>query len=263
MASSVITLLTDFGLRDPYVAEMKGVILSICPSANIVDVSHDIEKFNIRMGSYVLASSAPFFPEGTINVAVVDPGVGTERQGLCVETEHGFFVGPDNGVLALAVRVERVKRIRVIVNPRSLLSRVSPTFHGRDVFAPVAARLANGTDPSDFGPKTGRMIIPAFAKVVRCDDKITGEVMNVDGFGNVITNISEKDLERFGDVKELSVKVGRKEMRLRFCEVYGNVEVGKPLALVGSHGFLEISLNQGDASRVFGLKSEDKITVCL
>ena len=97
MASRVITLLTDFGLRDPYVAEMKGVILNICPSVNIVDISHDIEKFNIRMGSYVLASSSPYFPKGTINVAVVDPGVGTERRGLCVETERGFFVGPDNG----------------------------------------------------------------------------------------------------------------------------------------------------------------------
>jgi S-adenosylmethionine hydrolase len=263
MASRVITLLTDFGLRDPYVAEMKGVILNICPSVNIVDISHDIEKFNIRMGSYVLASSSPYFPKGTINVAVVDPGVGTERRGLCVETERGFFVGPDNGLLALAARAQKVKHIYVIENTEFLLSSVSPTFHGRDVFASVAAHLAKGTDASDFGPKTRKMIIPAFAKVVRDGSKITGEVMNVDGFGNVITNITEKDLESFGDTKELGLKVGRREMRLRFCKAYGNVGVGRPLALVGGQGFLEISVNQGDASKVFGLKSEDKITVCL
>jgi S-adenosylmethionine hydrolase len=263
MASRVITLLTDFGLSDPYIAEMKGVILSICPNANIVDVSHDIEKFNIRMGSYVLASSCPFFPEGTTNLAVVDPGVGTERRGLCVETKHGFFVGPDNGLLALAVRRQRVKHIYVIENPRFLLSRVSPTFHGRDVFAPAAAHLANGTDPSDLGPKTEEMIIPSFAKVVRCYGEIVGEVMHVDGFGNVITNISEKDLGIFRDAKELVLKVGRKETRLRFSKAYGNVEDGQPLALVGSHGFLEISVNLGNASKIFGLKSGDKITVSL
>lgn len=263
MANRVITLVTDFGLRDPYVAEMKGVILNICPSVNIVDISHEIEKFNVRTGSYVLASSSPFFPKGTINVAVVDPGVGTERRGLCVETERFFFVGPDNGLLALAVRGERVKHIYVIENMEFLLSPVSSTFHGRDMFAPVAAHLAEGTDASDFGPRTRNMIIPTFANVIKDGSKISGEVIDVDDFGNVITNITEKDLESFGDTEELSVEVGRKEMRLRFCEAYGNVEVGRPLALVGSHGFLEISVNQGNASKVFGLKNEDKITVCL
>ena len=261
MTSRITTLLTDFGLRDPYVAEMKGVILNICPSVNIVDISHEIEKFNVRMGSYVLASSSPFFPKGTINVAVVDPGVGTERRGLCVETERGFFVGPDNGLLALAVRADRVKHIYVIENTEFLLPSVSSTFHGRDVFAPVAAHLAKGTAPSDLGPETRNMIIPTFAKVTKDGGKISGEVMNVDGFGNVITNISEKDLESFGVTEELSVEVGSKEMRLRFCKAYCNIEVGRPLALVGSHGFLEISVNQGDASRVFGLKDADKITI--
>lgn len=263
MASRIITLLTDFGLRDPYVAEMKGVILNICPSVNIVDISHEIEKFNVRAGSYVLASSSPFFPKGTINVAVIDPGVGTGRRGLCVETDRGFFIGPDNGLLALAVRGEKVKHIYVIENTEFLLSSISPTFHGRDMFAPVAAFLAKGTDASNFGPKTRNMIIPTFAKVIRDGSKITGEVMNVDDFGNVITNITGKDLESFGETEELSVKVGRREMRLRFCLAYSNVEVGRPLVLVGSHGFLEISVNQGDASKVFGLKDEDKITICL
>ena len=262
MARPIVTLMTDFGLKDPYVAEMKGVILGICPSAEIVDVSHEIEKFNTRMGAYVLASASPYFPKGTINVAVVDPRVGTERRGLCIETARGYFIGPDNGVLVLAARAQGIKYVRVIKNARFLLPNVSHTFHGRDVFAPVAAHLAKGVNPSDVGPETRKMVVPEFAKVVKDKKRVTGEILHVDGFGNVVTNIAEKDIEG-GVSRGSSLKVDGVQGRLRLCKTYGEVEVGEPLALIGRHGFLEISVNQDDASKIFGLKIGDKIAFCL
>lgn len=260
MTSPIITLLTDFGLRDPYVAEMKGVILDICPSANIVDVSHDIEKFNVRSGAFVLASASQFFPKGTINVAVVDPGVGTERPGLCVETSRGFLIGPDNGVLVLAARTQGIEHVRVIENSKYFLPEVSHTFHGRDIFAPVAAHIANGVNPLKIGPETSKMVVPTFVKTVKGRKSVTGEVLYLDSFGNAITNITKKDLEGVGLCQKSRLRVDGIQARLRFCKAYGEVEVGEPLALIGSHGFLEISVNQGDASKDFGLKIGDKIT---
>src|SRR5512139_642490 len=135
----IVTLTTDFGLRDPYVAEMKAVVLGICPTATIVDVTHEIEKFNVRAGAYILASVAPYFPKGTIHVAVVDPEVGTRRQPLLVQTKHAFFIGPDNGLLLLASEKEGIVETRIITNRGLMLPKVSNTFHGRDVFAPAAA----------------------------------------------------------------------------------------------------------------------------
>ncbi len=263
MARPIVTLMTDFGLKDSYVAEMKGVILGICSSAEIVDVSHEIEKFNTRMGAYVLASASTYFPKGTINVAVVDPRVGTERRGLCIETARGYFIGPDNGVLVLAARAQGTKHVHVIKNMKFLLLSVSNTFHGRDVFAPVAGHLANGVNPSDIGPETMKMVIPEFAKVVKDKKRVTGEILHVDGFGNVVTNIAEKDIEEVGASQGSSLKVDGVQGRLRFCRTYGEVEVGEPLALIGSHGYFEISVNQGDASKNFGFKIGDKITFCL
>ena len=262
MTSPIITLLTDFGLRDPYVAEMKGVILDICPSANIIDVSHDIEKFNVRSGAFILASASKFFPKGTINVGVVDPGVGTERRGLCVETSHGFLIGPDNGVLVLAARTQGIKHVRVIENSKYFLPEVSHTFHGRDVFAPVAAHIANGVRSLNIGPETSKTVVPRFGKIVMKGKSVTGEVIYVDSFGNAITNITEKDLEGVGLCQKSRLRVDGIRTRLRFCKTYGEVELGEPLAIVGSHGFLEISVNQGDASKDFRFKIGHKITFC-
>ena len=261
MARPLITLLTDFGLKDSYVAEMKGVILGICPNADIIDISHEVDKFNVRMGAYVLASASRFFPKGAINVAVVDPGVGTRRRGLCIETARGFCVGPDNGLLALAARKEGIESVHVINNRKFMLLSVSNTFHGRDVFAPVAAHLANGIKPSDLGPQTRRMVVPRFARVVRDKNKVVGEVIHVDSFGNTVANITEKDIRtRVGKRK---FKIGVNEVELKFCKAYGEVQAGEPLALIGSHGFLEIAVSQGDASKVFELKNGEKIAVYL
>ena len=190
----MITLTSDFGLKDPYVAEMKGVILTINPQANIIDVTHSIEKFNIREGAFILASAAPYFPKDTIHLAVIDPIVGTERRSILIQTKRGFFVGPDNGVLMLAAQNQGIEHLYELSNPKFMLTKVSSTFHGRDVFAPAAAHLDRGVKPSEFGPEITEAATIKFPSVVRRNSSLIGEVWHIDDFGNIITNISQKDL---------------------------------------------------------------------
>jgi S-adenosylmethionine hydrolase len=260
---AVVTLLSDFGLKDSYVAEMKAVILSISPETQIVDVTHEIEKFNVRMGAFVLASAAPHFPPNTVHVAVVDPGVGTERRPIIVETKRGFYVGPDNGLLMLAAQKEEIIKVHHITNPKYMLSNVSRTFHGRDIFAPVAAHLASGIKPSEFGLTIQDYVFPGFVKPKARKREVIGEVLYVDGFGNVVSNVSEVDLERggFREGGQLSVVLGGKSLTLRFCSAYGEVAMGMALVLVGGSGFLEVAVNQGSAFRMLGAKVGDSFCV--
>jgi S-adenosylmethionine hydrolase len=262
---SIITLLSDFGLKDPYVAEMKAVILSIHPQTRIVDITHEIEKFNIRMGAFVLASATPYFPAGTIHVAVVDPGVGTKRRPIIVETKHSYYVGPDNGLLMLAVQKEGTGHVYHVNNPRYMLPRVSRTFHGRDIFAPVAAHLAKGNPPSEFGQEIQDYAFPGFAKPHVRKSELFGEVLHIDDFGNVISNISAKDLEKIGmyEGRSLRVKLEDKTLTLKLCSAYGEVPARTPLAIIGSSDFLEVSINQGSASRTFKAKIGDSLRVSL
>jgi S-adenosylmethionine hydrolase len=261
MLRPIITLTTDFGLRDPYVAEMKAVILSICPNATIVDIAHEIEKFNIRMGAYVLASASSYFPEGTIHLAVVDPGVGTKRRPLLIQTKHDYYIGPDNGVLALAAKSLDIEHMYEIANRNLMLPKISTTFHGRDIFTPAAAHLANGIPPSQFGPEIRKIVMPKFAKFVRRKDMLVGEAMHIDGFGNIITNFGEKELDLMKIKTIVNVKVKNVRQKLKLCKAYAEVERQQPLALIGSHNFLEISINQGNAAEVFKIKSGDKVTL--
>jgi len=259
----IITLLSDFGLKDPYVAELKAVILSIHPEARVVDVSHEIEKFNVRMGAFVLASAAPYFPEGTVHVAVVDPGVGTKRRPIVVETKRAFYVGPDNGLLMLAAEREGIRHVHVPSNSRFMLPRVSKTFHGRDIFAPAAAHLARGCKPSDFGSEIRDWVVPRFAKPRLTKGTLVGEVLHIDDFGNLVTNISRAEFEKTG-IREGAVfrfRLRDRATKLKFCSTYGEVPVGKSLALIGSHDFLEISTNQGSAFKKFGARAGDTVAV--
>ena len=192
----MITLTSDFGLKDPYVAEMKGVILTINPQATIIDVTHYVEKFDIRVGAFMLASAAPYFPKDTIHLAVIDPGVGTERRAILIQTKRSFFVGPDNGVLMLAAQNQGIEHLYEISNPKFMLPKLSSTFHGRDVFAPAAAHLDKGIKPSEFGPEITEAATPKFASVERRNSSLIGEVWYIDDFGNIITNISQKDLPK-------------------------------------------------------------------
>jgi hypothetical protein len=261
MPSSIITLTTDFGLKDPYVAEMKAVILNISPKATIVDITHEIEKFNIRMGAYILASASQYFPKGTVHLVVVDPRVGTKRRPLLIQTKYSSYVGPDNGVLALAAKNHDITHIYEISNRKLMLSKISSTFHGRDVFAPAAAYLANGTPPEEFGSEIREVVTPEFAKIIRRKDMLIGEVMYIDGFGNIITNFGEKEVELMKIKHIVNVKLRNARLKLRFCKAYADVERQKPLALIGSHNFLEISISQGNAAEVFKIRSGDKVTL--
>ena len=255
----MITLTTDFGLKDSYTAEMKAVILSICPHAVIVDITHEIAKFNIRMGAYVLASATPYFPKGSIHVAVVDPSVGTQRHPIMIQTKEGFFVGPDNGILILAAEKQDITRIYELTNPRFMLPKVSGTFHGRDIFAPTAAHLLNGVKPAEFGPEIREVAKPEFAKVTLRNGVLVGEVLHVDGFGNIITNITEREVAQSHVKDAVSVELPSGKLKLRFCKAYGETKPDEPLALIGSHGYVELAVNQGNAAEAFKIKVGDMV----
>lgn len=259
MSTKIITLTTDFGLKDPYAAEMKAVILSISSKTKIVDITHKIEKFNIRMGAYTLAAACPYFPKGTIHVAVIDPGVGTKREAILIQIRNSYFIGPDNGVLALAAKDQGIRHVYRIENLKFMLPRISNTFHGRDVFAPAAAYLANGISSSEFGPEIPEIVMPKFAKITKTKMTLTGEIIHVDGFGNIITNLREKDLELMGTKKTVNLKLKDTMLKLKLCNAYSEVKAQQPLAIIGSHNFLEISINLGNAAENFQTRVGDKV----
>jgi S-adenosyl-L-methionine hydrolase (adenosine-forming) len=258
LISRIVTLTSDFGLRDPYVAEMKAVILSICPEATIVDITHEIEKFNVRAGAVALASAASYFPKGTVHVAVVDPGVGTRRRPILVQTGQGVFVGPDNGVLIPAADKEEITHIYEITNTELMLSHVSNTFHGRDIFAPIAAHLSNGISPTDCGPEIDDAVKPEFTKFTSTKETLIGEILYVDDFGNVITNVREPEAREFNDGDWLTVELPNRDLRLRFAKTYAEAKPKEPIALIGSHGYVEIALNQGSANKEFHIRIGDR-----
>jgi len=260
MPRKIATLTTDFGLKDPYAAEIKAAILNICPNAALIDITHGIAKFDIRMGAYVLASASPYFPNGSVHVAVVDPGVGSQRRPILVQTTQGFFVGPDNGILMLAAEKQGITRVHELSNPQLMLPKVSNTFHGRDIFAPAAAHLLNGVKPAEFGPEIREAVKPEFAKVTLKNGFLVGEVLHIDGFGNIITNINEEEVAQSRLKAAVNVKLPTCKMKLSLFKAYGETKVREPLALIGSHGFLEIALNQGNAAKRFKTKPGDKIT---
>jgi len=254
----LVSLTTDFGSKDPYAAEMKAVILGICPNAVTVDVSHEVDKFDVRMGAYVLASAAPFFPEGTLHVAVVDPGVGTKRRPIIIQTTRSFFIGPDNGLLVLAAEAQGIKRMYEIVSRRLMLPHVSSTFHGRDIFAPAAAHLANGVPPEEFGPEISETIKPSFAEVSRKDSNLVGEVLHVDSFGNITTNFHVKNIKELGE-GTLQIELPNHKLELKLAKTYAEAKNQEPIAVVGSHEYLEIALSRGNAAAKFQVKPGNKV----
>jgi hypothetical protein len=244
---------------------MKAVILSKCPEATIIDISHEIRKFDIRMGAFILASAAPYFPSDTIHVAVVDPEVGTKRRPIIVETDRSSYVGPDNGLLMLSAQKEEIRHAYHITSREYTRPKISRTFHGRDIFSYAAAYVAKGISPYKFGPEIHDYVIPEFAKPHFKENELFGEIVHVDDFGNVITNISEKDLEKIG-VHEgclLQVKLGGKALKIKLCSAYGEVHVQSPLTIIDSSDFLEVAVNQGEAAKAFNVKTGDFIQVSL
>ena len=256
----MITLTSDFGLKDPYVAEMKGAVLTINPKATLVDITHEVEKFNIRMAAFTLASAAPYFPQGTVHLAVVDPEVGTQRRPILIQTKKSFFVGPDNGILILAAQNQCIEHVYQLTNPKFMLPKISNTFHGRDIFAPAAAHLDKGAEPTTFGAEIKDPINPEFTKVRRAKRSLIGEVMHVDGFGNIITNITETEIAQ-STAEKVNVDLPGISLKLTLGKTYAEAKPKEPEALIGSHGFLEIALNQGNAAEKFQVKAGDKIVV--
>lgn len=249
----IITLLTDFGTTDTYVSVMKGVILSICSEVTIIDISHAVNKFDVRHGAFLLSQATPYFPENTIHTAVVDPGVGKFRRRIIVKGNRCYYVGPDNGVLSLAIKQEGFIKAVEIKEKHFLLPDPSSTFEGRDVFAPVSAHLAAGVNIDEFGPELSNIVTPSFSRPIIKKDKIIGEVLHVDEFGNLITNIQESFSEAFDAVERslFKVKIDKVCKIIKFSRTYGDVPVSTPTLLYGSSKFLEISVNKGSAKKFF------------
>ncbi|MCK4390143.1 MAG: SAM-dependent chlorinase/fluorinase [Desulfobacterales bacterium] len=262
----VITLLTDFGLHDEYVGVMKGVILSINPRVHLVDITHNITRHDVTQAALTANSSFRYFPKGSIHLIVVDPGVGGKRKPICLKQEGHFFVAPDNGVLTMVLHNGKVEKICAITNPKYFLKPVSDTFHGRDIFAPAAAHLSKGVDMLSLGQEIAqkdvtRLEVPVASVSAR--GELTGAVISIDRFGNLITNISEATLERFREnarPEGVVIRLGRSTIQ-GVSKSYDSVKIGSPVAVVGSRKLLEISLNQGDARRYFKARIGQTIRV--
>jgi len=254
----LITLLSDFG--DVYPASMKGVILSVNPEVNIVDISHSVPRYNVRAGAFMLMTTAGYFPSGTVHIAVVDPGVGTERRCIAIRAESPskvhYFVGPDNGLLIPAARSAGEFEVFEITNRNLFLGKVSSTFHGRDIFAPAAAHISKGLDIKNAGRQIFDFVDLDFGEGKKRKGTLEGKIIFIDSFGNMVTNISSRIVDfKLGDLLEIGKK------RVTYHISYGFCKIGEPLVLIGSHGYLEIAVNQGNAALFFNKKEDDKITL--
>ncbi|MBN2125893.1 MAG: SAM-dependent chlorinase/fluorinase [Deltaproteobacteria bacterium] len=256
--SGIITLLTDFGLSDPYGAMMKGVILSINPNAHPVDISHQVRTGSIIQASGIILDAFPFFPKGTVHVGVVDPGVGGERRLLAIEANDHFFVGPDNGIFWPLIQKYRADRIVQLIETRYFLPHVTRTFHGRDVFAPVSAHISLGVGLEEMGPPLEDPIQADLPRPRLSEGLIQGQIVHVDHFGNLITNIGRKELEDLLGTSRPVIEVGALLIE-GLSQTYGDAEEGQPLALINSSDMLEIAVNLGRASRYAGFDQEEII----
>jgi len=257
----IITLTTDFGRQDGYVGAMQGVILNICPTATIVHLSHSIPPQDINAAAFILYQIFQYYPAHTVHCVVVDPGVGSKRRAVAVRTDHGTFVGPDNGVFSLALRAEGVNVLEAVTltNPDYQLSGVSATFHGRDIFAPAAAFLARGTEPDRLGPAAINLVQIDHLRLPEPGQPVeAAHIIHVDHFGNLILNITELHLDR-KDNPRFTI-AGQTIPRL--SRTFADVAAGELLAYVGSsHGHLEIAVRNGSAARRLGVKAGARVTV--
>ncbi len=253
----LITLTTDFGGHDWFVGTMKGVVHGIEPRATIIDLTHEISPGNIRAAAFALAASYRFFPKGTVHVSVVDPGVGGRRRAIAVRSRKYFFVGPDNGVLSWALARETVLSVHELKNSAYFLNPVSHTFQGRDIFAPVAAHLCRRVPLNELGPAVNDFVRLDWPEPTKTSAGLRGEVLYIDRFGNAITNL---DARRLGDGKNWKViLLGKKVCRI--VEYYQAVPPGRPLAVLGSSGFLELAVNGGNAARRLRIRVGETVLV--
>ncbi len=270
----IIALLTDFGTTDTYVGVMKGVMLAICPDVQFVDLTHEIQPQNIKQAAFALLNSYRYFPAGTIFLVVVDPGVGSSRKPIAVQAGNYSFVAPDNGVLSYVLRELGGGQVVELNNPQSHLPATSATFHGRDIFAPAAALLASGTALEQLGSQGGEPVELADPTLVIETGQITGEVLHIDHFGSAVTSIGLLTWGASGQLtlmprigisapqvfrpEHVDVTVGNKKLS-HMRRTYAEVGQGEALALVGSSGYLELSINGGSFAERFGVKIGDTV----
>lgn len=261
----IVTLTTDFGINDHFVGTMKGVILNIAPQAEIVDICHSVQAFDVLDGALAVAQSYTYFPVGTIHVVVVDPGVGSARRPILVSTERHYFVAPDNGVLSLVYSREDRIRVRHITGEHYFLHPVSTTFHARDLFAPVAGWLAKGVDSGKFGEEISDYVRLNAPRPKLADERtLRGVVLKVDRFGNLVTNFTPSDVPALfkPNPPAFKIVIGKSEI----TEMHSNYAEGTPneiFAILGSMGYLEIASNRAPAAQLIGSGKGSEVTVLL
>jgi S-adenosylmethionine hydrolase len=260
MARPIIAFLTDFGTRDHYVGAMKGAALSVCSDATLVDITHDIPPHDVLTGALELSAACPYFPAGTVFVAVVDPGVGSRRRGIAAEAGGFRFVAPDNGVLSVALRDLGAAVVVELTNPRYAREHVSRTFEGRDRFAPAAAWLATGVALSDLGPPVHDRIELKVPGAAVSGDRLWGEVLLVDRFGNLVTSIDRASLDRFAADRAVQIAVGPHRVG-GVLGTYADAPHATACALFGSSGRLEIAVNRGSAAEHLALSRGAPVVV--
>lgn len=253
MPNAIITLTTDYGTNDHLVGTLKGVILKINPEATIVDITHNVAPFDLLDGALAIGSAYSYFPPRTIHVVVVDPGVGTERRPLLVTAENQYFVAPDNGVLSLVYEREPNTVVRHVTAEHYYLQPVSKTFHGRDIFAPVAAWLSKGWQTASMGEEIEDFKRFAMPRPKAAEGTLKGIVLRVDAFGNLITNFHAEDLpESEPGNGALTLQVGNQQVT-RLVSTFAQGNAGEAIAYLGSSGYVEIGVNKGNASRTLGV----------
>ena len=264
MAGNLIVLLTDFGYKDPYVGVMKGVIKSINPSAEIIDLTHEVRRQDVYQAAIILYVSTRYFPRNTVFVSVVDPGVGSSRRALLIKTRNYYFIGPDNGSLYPAAASDSIMSVYDISNSKYRLYRVSHTFHGRDIFAPIAAWLSLGIPPEILGEE---IPVESIVKInipepEIIENKIVGKAIYIDIFGNIMTNIREElltNIIKYGN--ELHIGVNNKTITCKYVPSFSHVEEGETACYINSWGYFEIAINKGNAAEKYNAKIGDKITI--
>jgi S-adenosylmethionine hydrolase len=258
---NAITLTTDFGLQDYYVSAMKAVMLGIAPGIRLVDISHEIPSQDIMAGSWILKNSAMLFPPNTVHTVVVDPGVGTERQPVALQIQDQYFVGPDNGIFSLLTQEHDFRAVR-LTNEKYWRDETSSTFHGRDIFAPVAAHLSQGVSIEKLGEPIDKLVTYRWTVPIADKDGLEGMVIHIDKFGNLITNITASLLEEVIDDKSVKIYVGNTILD-EIASTFGAVAEGEPVAYIGSSGVLEIAINKGNAKEMLGVQKGAQISLIL
>jgi S-adenosyl-L-methionine hydrolase (adenosine-forming) len=256
----IVTLITDFGWAGEYVGAMKGAILKINPRCLVTDITHQINPQNILQAAHVLQNSYPFYPPGTVHLVVVDPEVGTARRALALKKEGHTFVGPDNGVFNHLLSGGERPEAYEIADRKYSLNPVSPTFHGRDIFAPAAGHLSLGLPPGKLGPRLKTLVRRDFPRPRATEKKLDARILWADSFGNLMTNVGQKDFGRALAARPFQIK-GKGWKIMRLSRTYAEEAPGQPMALFGSGGWLEISVNRGNALETLGLKPGESISI--